>query len=646
MFQRLFLLCAMLTAAAHGQTGVAVPAMAPFEQLMTGLMSKYGIPGGSIAVTRNGRLVFARGYGYADREAGERAMPDSRFRIASMSKFVTAIGIMRLVEDGKLDVDRPAFALLADLQPAPGQAEDRRLSRITIRHLLNHSGGWDEPATFDPLFSATMIAGALGVPSPASTDNIIRYMRGRPLQFDPGTRFTYSNFGFAVLGRIIERVAGMSYEQYVRTKVLAPMGIREMRIGQTLAAGRRPGEVKYYADGGTSSVLPYVPGLVPWPYGGWQQETTDSAGGWVASAIDYAKFVNGIDGRRGKRLLAPETVAALTARPAIHDWDNMAYWYAFGVRVHPSRGDADWDHSGSLDGATTQFFRTSDGLVIVAFLNYRPAGATQQHDLGAELSIGLVDAAGRVGAWPENDLFADYPDTDPAEAANLPAVTTREGVVSAATYDRGIVAGSWVTLSGANLASVARSWMAAEIVDGRLPTCLDGVSVTIAGRPAYLSYISPTQINLQAPEGLTAGWAPVEVVRESVSSGPVLALVVPNAPGAFAYQIGGRTFAAATTAAGALVGEHGAAPGETIAIYATGLTGSRAGTILPGPEDVGGVELTIGGRSAPVTSATLISPGLFQINAVVPDVAEGNQALVIRVNGAVSPRGVLVAVRR
>jgi N-acyl-D-amino-acid deacylase len=644
MFLRFCLLLAMLPGGASGQTGVAVPALAPFEQLVTRLMSTYRIPGGSIAVTRNGRLVFARGYGYADRDTGERVMPDSRFRIASMSKFVTAVAIMRLVEEGKLHVDDPAFALLPDLQPAAGQTEDPRLTSVTIRHLLTHSGGWDDTAVFDPLFSGTMIASALGVPSPASTENIIRYMRGRPLQFDPGTRFAYCNFGFAVLGRIIEQVAGMSYEQYVRTSVLAPMGIREMRIGQTLAAGRRPGEVRYYADGATYSVLPFVSGMISWPYGGWQHETTDAAGGWVASAIDYAKFVNGIDGRRGERFLKRESIAAMTARPSIPQWATSGFWYAFGVEVHPSRGDADWDHSGSVDGTTTQFFRTSDGLVLVVCFNYRPSRAAEERALGVDLSIGLIDAASRVVDWPRNDLFIDYPDTDPAAAASLPAVTTREGAVNAATFNRGIVAGSWLTLSGANLAPATRSWTASEIVDGALPISLEDVGITIAGKPAYLSYVSPTQINAQAPEGLTPGWSPVEIVRGGVSSGPVLALVVPNAPGAFTYMAGGQTFAIAARPDGKLLGDRGAAPGETIVIYATGLTASPAGRIIPEPKDVSGVELTIGGRSAPVMSATLISPGLFQINAIVPDVEVGNQPLVVCTNGAVSPPGVLLPI--
>lgn len=653
MLTRLFLLCSLLLAPAFGQTGIAVPSLAPFEQLVTGLMTRYGIPGGSIALTQNGRLVFARGYGYADRDAHELVQPDSRFRIASMSKLVTAVAVMRLAEQGKLDVDQPAFALLPDLQAPAGATEDPRLARITIRHLLTHSGGWDETVTSDPTFLGPQIAGMLGVPSPATPENIIRYMRGRPLQFDPGTRFVYCNFGYTVLGRIIERVAGLSYEQYVRTNVLAPMGITEMRVGQTLAAGRRPGEVKYYADGSTSSILPFVAGVVPWPYGGWQQESLDSAGGWVASAIDYAKFVNAIDGRRGARFLSAESVATMTARPDIPEWTTMPYWYGFGTRVHPSGADADWDHSGSLDGATTQFIRTFDGLVWVVFFNYRPAGLAQQQALGRDLSLGLVNAGSQVTNWPQYDLFSSYPDADPETAATQPALTTREGVVSGATFERGIVSGSWVMLTGANLAAAARVWTAEDIVGGNLPLALDDVSVRIDGKPAYVYYVSPTQINVQAPEGLLPGWVPVEVTRSGCATGPVLALALANAPGAFTYAAGGRTFAVATAADGTLLADPAlvpetrtAAPGQTIVIYATGLAASPAGTTIAAPQSIGGVEVAIAGRSATVAFAGLVSPGLFQINAVVPDIADGDQPLTLRVAGAASPAGVVIPIRR
>jgi uncharacterized protein (TIGR03437 family) len=282
---------------------------------------------------------------------------------------------------------------------------------------------------------------------------------------------------------------------------------------------------------------------------------------------------------------------------------------------------------------------------VVCF-NYRPPSYTQQYALGSELAQGLLDAGSRVANWPQNDLFSNYPDADPAAAARQPALTTREGAVNGATFDRGIVPGSWVTLGGANLAPATRSWTADEIVNGCLPTELDGVSVKIAGKPAYVSCISPTQINVQAPEEVMPGWAPVEVFRGDASSGTVLALIVPNAPGAFTYAFGGQTLAIATTADGTLLGDRVAAPGETIVIYATGLTASPAGTIIPQPVDVSGVEVTIGGQSASVASVKLVSPGLFHINVVVPKVEDGNQPLALRVNGAVSPPGVVVPLHR
>src|ERR1019366_6272250 len=230
MLLRTVALTAFLSGAAVAQTGTVVPSLAPFDQAMTALLSKYSIPGGSIGVSKNGKLVFARGYGYADAEAQIPTQPDSRFRIASLSKAITAVTVMHLVEQGLLTLDQPAFALLPDLQPPAESKPDPRLASITIRNLLNHTGGWDRDTTFDPMFISPTVCAALGVPAPASTENIIRYMRGQPLQFAPGTQYVYSNFGYAVLGRVIERVTGMSYEQYVRQNVLAPMGISQMRI--------------------------------------------------------------------------------------------------------------------------------------------------------------------------------------------------------------------------------------------------------------------------------------------------------------------------------------------------------------------------------------------------------------------------------
>src|SRR5215469_13092928 len=122
-------------------TGQSAPTLSPFDELMVSLMEKYGLPGGQLAVTQNGRLVLAHGYGVAD--STTQVQPDSLFRIASLSKQFTSVAILQLVQQGKLSLDEPAFAILSDIQPIPGAVEDPRLARITIRNLLQHSGGWD-----------------------------------------------------------------------------------------------------------------------------------------------------------------------------------------------------------------------------------------------------------------------------------------------------------------------------------------------------------------------------------------------------------------------------------------------------------------------------------------------------------------------
>src|SRR5579862_146193 len=214
-------------------TGADQPAMASFDRMLTALMQKYEIPGGAVAVAKNGRIVFAHGYGWADRENREAAAPDSLFRIASLSKPFTSAAILKLVEEGKLTLDDHPFGIL-NLKPPPGRKQDPRLATITIRELLQHSGGWDRDKAFDPMFIPVKAAKEVGAPVPASCETVIRYMLGEPLQFDPGTKYAYSNFGYCVLGRVIEKLTGRPYEAYVQQEILAPIGITRMRIGHTL----------------------------------------------------------------------------------------------------------------------------------------------------------------------------------------------------------------------------------------------------------------------------------------------------------------------------------------------------------------------------------------------------------------------------
>ena len=117
--------------------------MESYDQSIRDLMRKYAIPGGAVAVVRDGKLFYARGFGYADVENKTPVQPDALFRIASVSKPITSAAIMKLVEEGKLTLDDRVAPFIAHLTPAPGATVDPRWEQITIRHLLNHTGGWD-----------------------------------------------------------------------------------------------------------------------------------------------------------------------------------------------------------------------------------------------------------------------------------------------------------------------------------------------------------------------------------------------------------------------------------------------------------------------------------------------------------------------
>jgi N-acyl-D-amino-acid deacylase len=386
-------------------TGLAVPELASFDRVLMDLMQKWGIPGGAIAVVKDGRLVLARGYGYSDATTKEPVAPDALFRIASVSKPITAVAVLGLVEQGKLDLDARAFAMLPNLTPPSGSTVDPRLDGITVRQLLSHLGGWDRDRSYDPMFRATQIAQALGTPAPASVESVIRFMRGQPLDFTPGERYAYSNFGYAVLGRIVERVSGRSYGAYVRESVLRPMGITRMFLGHSLAEDRLPGEVRYYDGAGlTTSVFP-PGGQVPVPYGGFNIEAMDAHGGWVASAVDLARFITAVDGLTTRPdVLRPETIATMTARPP-PVWDGAAFHYGAGWLVRPQQGN--WWHNGSLPGTSSLIVRTGTGLAWAVLFNARSMvpGSTFE----ADVDPAVWQAVSQVTTWPTHDLFSQYP---------------------------------------------------------------------------------------------------------------------------------------------------------------------------------------------------------------------------------------------
>jgi CubicO group peptidase (beta-lactamase class C family) len=374
------------------------PALKSFDETMETQLRVQKLTGASLAVAKDGRLVYAKGFGLGDVVNKAQVEPISLFRIASLSKPITAAAVLKLVQDGKLDLDAKAFALL-NLKPASEDARvDPRLADITVRHLLQHSGGWNRDKSGDPMFKSTLIASQLGVPSPPNANNIIRYMLAQPLDVDPGARMAYSNFGYCVLGRIIEQLTGESYENYVKKAVFAPMGITRMTLGRSLRENREKDEVTYY-PGAAKPVKPVFENLqvndVPAPYGGFCLEAMDSHGGWLASALDLVRFASSLD-----KVLNEKSLAAMIARPANAGTAPVYYGCGWMIRPVGTEGKMNTWHTGSLPGTTTLLVRRHDGLVWAVLFNDR-----LKDD---RIDPALHKAADAVTEWPKGNLFEKY----------------------------------------------------------------------------------------------------------------------------------------------------------------------------------------------------------------------------------------------
>jgi N-acyl-D-amino-acid deacylase len=394
-------------------TGPHDPNLASFDNLMTRFVHDNNVPGGALAVTHHGKLVYARGFGYADRDKKEPVEPASLFRIASITKPFTATAVLQLVQRGKVKLGDKVFEHLKYDPVFEGNAKpDPRLHEITVQQLLQHTGGWDRDKSFDPMFRPIEIARVTKTPAPAGQVAIIRYMLGKPLDFNPGARCAYSNFGYCVLGRLIEHVTGGSYEEFVRQDVLKPLGIHGMRQGKTLIGGRTRGEVMYYDEKNRTGKAVFPPfEKVSTPYGTWSLEAMDSHGGWIASAVDLVRFASAFGPDRFP-LIDASMAATMFKRPTGAAGGRKGKpadsYYACGWDVRPvnNRGQMNTWHNGSLDGTSTILVRRFDGLNWALLFN------TRENQAGAELSDkideSVHEAADAVKRWPNIDTFSKY----------------------------------------------------------------------------------------------------------------------------------------------------------------------------------------------------------------------------------------------
>lgn len=351
-------------------TGPDVPGVEAWDATIVAFMKRWDVPGATLAASVGGRLVVARGYGYADFDAREVMQPATLMRIGSVAKAFTATALLRLVDQERASLEAP----IASVVSLPDGA-DPRMRSASVRHLLEHAGGWDRSWSGDPIADQRAIAARLGLEGPISPQDMARYALGLPLDFDPGSRFAYSNVGYVALGRAIEQLTGETYESHVRGSVCAAAGIAAMRIAGTRAADRLPGEARYYDYAGAPLVQSVIPseGLVARPYGWSHLPADDAAGGWLASAVDLARFMAALDGSRGTPLLSPAMLAEMTARPPLPDWSGAPSWFGLGTQVQPTPGGEIWYQGGSMPGTSAELMRAPNGRTVALLMNTRPA---------------------------------------------------------------------------------------------------------------------------------------------------------------------------------------------------------------------------------------------------------------------------------
>jgi N-acyl-D-amino-acid deacylase len=392
-------------------SGEAQPQLATIDNLMTSFLREENAPGASVAITRNGRLVYARGFGYADRNTKESVTPASLFRIASISKPITAVTVLHLAEQGKIRLDEHPFPEL-NLPPVFSGSQtsiDPRLAQITVLQLLQHRGGFDRAMTRNPELQSILVAHLCGSEPPATAEQTIRVMEGKPLDLDPGTRYAYSPFGYCVLGRVIERATKQPYEKYVQSEILAPLGIHDMQVGHSLLKDKLPHEVTYYTPDDRQEPSAFPPNVgepAPAPYGWIYIEAQSSNGGWVATAVDLARLATAFDDAANCPVLRQQSIQFMYAPPSgftpapTESGSNAGpRWYGCGWFVHQLAGNRfSYYHGGLLPGSCSLMKRRWDGIDYVILIN--DAGDRQGQNLITPIENRFDALLGTIHAWP------------------------------------------------------------------------------------------------------------------------------------------------------------------------------------------------------------------------------------------------------
>lgn len=321
-----------------------VPELSRMDYVIDSFMQRWILQGMSLAVMRGDSLVYAKGYGWADVDKGRKMSPGTTMRMASVSKLLTAAGIMKLQDEGKLNILTPVFGPFGILNRLDKYIKDDNYYLITVEDLLRHEAGFTTRGG-DPMFSTLSMTKSLGLSSPPDQETLAQALLARPLGYIPETDKAYSNFGYLLLSMIIEQVSGKPYAQFMQEEIFAPSGVKGFRIAGNWLKDRHPGEAHYYMQPDSEPCPAYDgSGDVVRCYGGNDITTLSGAGAWVGSTVELARLVatfNGCDG-------IPDQISKESFREMTVHIDDDSY----GLGWNDCKADGELTRTGSFSGTS------------------------------------------------------------------------------------------------------------------------------------------------------------------------------------------------------------------------------------------------------------------------------------------------------
>ncbi len=372
-------------------SGEAGPGLDHFDVLMLSLLKKHQAPGGSLSIAHHGRLVLARGYGWAVVEPRVPVAPRCFLarRVFPRRSPRRPCSDWSISRSSSLTTGPSKSSATSPPCPARrwtrGPTRSRSASFCTTR------------ADTGPSPTVAEVAGRFGVGEPKLTaEQMMRFWIGRPLDFDPGTEARYSNYGYLVLGAVVARVTGEPYDHHVQNQVFGPMGIHRSALG-TWGVDYPPGQVHRYGPKGKE-----LPPNRPLPGA--------AGGGWILSTVDMVRFLTALDGSRGERFLSDAMTRAMLAPPPapIKPRPNGTHFGLGWDIVQEMPRGVIYSKNGGLPGVRAVIgHMPGDVDWAVAFNGGNNVEDAPGEDADAQDQI--QTAIRQTKAWPRVDLFSRYP---------------------------------------------------------------------------------------------------------------------------------------------------------------------------------------------------------------------------------------------